>query len=450
MRPSTLAGAEITRAHTAPVCFEAVERARIVVEALGQELQLLPLHHRIAVPRGVQLRRAAGNAWHGRPRRARSPGGRSRRGRTRRRGAACWHARNRRRPGCNRARCARPAADPHTAADRRRACAACTPDGWRARRRNKCPGSFRMRGVNLLPGKRLHFVRQRHGILAFEILLRLAVDEAIDRPRRRESGRAPSGPSGRRRAWAWRTVNSNLYQSVEAARVAGVRRVCREAACTLVVARCEHRLAERNRHCVLPAPRRRALDQPRTRPSVHVEHIVPGQRASDAPPPSPHPPSGRGTACSSPRLPRAASWMPGRRSPAELRRPRVRPGQGRSARSVNRAGCTGCWDRARRAARAAPRPVRGVAPSWSGRPCPRRSGKPCPRQRKGAVPGSQTGSWQCGTLPRTATHPAKQNSEASTKSFWVPCRILVRPFVYVVKAGQTVACDTHPGTRRLE
>ena len=119
------------------------------------------------------------------------------------------------------------------------------------------------------------------------------------------------------------------------------------------------------------------------------------KRASDAPPPSPDPPSGRGTACSSPRLPRAASWMPGRRSPVELLLPRVRPGRGRSARSVNRAGCIGCWDRARRAARSGPRPVHYVAPSSSGRPCPWRSEKGCRWRRKEAVPGWQSGSSRC-------------------------------------------------------
>ena len=50
-----------------------------------------------------------------------------------RRAAACWRARNRPRPGCNRPRCARPAADRCKAADRRRACAACTRDGSPAR-----------------------------------------------------------------------------------------------------------------------------------------------------------------------------------------------------------------------------------------------------------------------------------------------------------------------------
>ena len=51
--------------------LEAVERARVVVEALGQELKLLSLHHRIAVPRGVQrgaqreMRRMAGHAERG-------------------------------------------------------------------------------------------------------------------------------------------------------------------------------------------------------------------------------------------------------------------------------------------------------------------------------------------------------------------------------------------------
>ena len=51
--------------------LEAVERARVVVEALGQELKLLSLHHWIAVPRGVQrgaqreMRRMAGHAERG-------------------------------------------------------------------------------------------------------------------------------------------------------------------------------------------------------------------------------------------------------------------------------------------------------------------------------------------------------------------------------------------------
>ncbi len=56
MRLSTLAGAEITRDQTAPSCLESVERARIVVEAVGEKLQLLALDHGISVDGGVKLR----------------------------------------------------------------------------------------------------------------------------------------------------------------------------------------------------------------------------------------------------------------------------------------------------------------------------------------------------------------------------------------------------------
>ena len=128
----------------------------------------------------------------------------------------------------------------------------------------------------LVARKCLRLVRQRNGILAVEILLRLAVDEAIDghvdgnlvplhqvhleedelRRAGRELELVPVGGSGAR--------------GRRAPRRTGKRHV------VLVVARCEHRLAERNLHRVLPAPRRRALDQPRTRPSVHVKRIVPG------------------------------------------------------------------------------------------------------------------------------------------------------------------------------
>src|SRR5262249_5314406 len=115
----------------------------------------------------------------------------------------------------------------------------------------------------------------------------------------------------------------------------------------------------------------------------------------------------RGTACSSPHLPHAAFWLPRPYSPVELRRPRVRLGQGRSATSTNTASCIGCWGRPRRPAPSGPRPVRCVEPAGAKKPCPWRSGSLCLRRRQEAVPGSQSGSSRCAlrilALRRAAT-----------------------------------------------
>ena len=93
---------------------------------------------RIAVARSVELRSLRRNASRGRLRTATFPDERSRRGRGRRRGGVCWRARNRRRQECNRARCAPPSRIACTAEVVNRACAVCTPDGWRVTRDVVC------------------------------------------------------------------------------------------------------------------------------------------------------------------------------------------------------------------------------------------------------------------------------------------------------------------------